>query len=492
MDPLDKRYNDSLEPQRQPQQDGGDLDAGGDPSERRPWHEGGLAADVDRSLQRVQLQEAWLQGQQRTTLLDASGSAGLALGSNRFSDATGAAGQHLLVVDTSRPDWQRQVEQNQRSANADLLLLEPGDQGLERIQSALQQHTYSRITLLPGSDGNGTRSLGAEQFNTAELPEELRHRIATCFRAAAGAELHVLAGEIPTGLQRALTAASQLPLVEQAPSEAITTSVLNEAPELLRQGRELLQRAEQSGLLQRAIEAAFSAANQGAVLAAAMGLLKGEQAPQLQWARFQQGSIRGAFLQERNTVLISHQLQNGGAELEAVLLEELGHWLETTAPDDSSGDEGERFSAALREQSLGVEVGRDRAKLLIDGSVVQAELAQIVSDSQQQGLLNDARTAITLSFDEALTNPSSVGMARFSFSNASGTALANFPAISSFSIASNQLTINLVSPVDTSTLTNGLKVNYSGEPSMGGTALTGSNNSPVGTFSAFVSFTSSG
>jgi hypothetical protein len=63
MDPLEKRYQDQLEPQLQANGDGGDLNAGHQPNTQSFWQDNGLASDLNRTLERVQQQEAWLQNQ---------------------------------------------------------------------------------------------------------------------------------------------------------------------------------------------------------------------------------------------------------------------------------------------------------------------------------------------------------------------------------------------------------------------------------------------
>ena len=130
MDPLDKRYHDQLEPQEQSLGDGGDLHAG-QQSESQPWHQSGLAADIDRHLAQVQQQERWLQNQQEPDLLTPT-----AAGHDRLTGQHDASShQQLVVVDTSRSDWQQRVAR--LPPEADLLLLSGEEHGLERISQAV-------------------------------------------------------------------------------------------------------------------------------------------------------------------------------------------------------------------------------------------------------------------------------------------------------------------------------------------------------------------
>ncbi len=120
MDPLEKRYQDQLEPQLQANGDGGDLNAGQQPNTQSFWQDNGLASDLNRTLERVQQQEAWLQSQSQPQWLHDANNGTTPLSSG----AHGAgSGQALLVVDTSRADWQQRV--NQLGNQADVLLIHP-------------------------------------------------------------------------------------------------------------------------------------------------------------------------------------------------------------------------------------------------------------------------------------------------------------------------------------------------------------------------------
>jgi VCBS repeat-containing protein len=451
MDPLDKRYHDQLEPQEQSLSDGGDLHAG-QQSETQPWHQSGLAADIDRRLAQVQQQERWLQQQQHPDLLTPP-----AGGQDSLTGQQDASRhQQLVVVDTSRNDWQQRVAQ--LAPEADLLLLSGEEHGLERISQAVARQPYRTITLLPGSDGNGRRFLGADALQeSSSLPQK--------------AALQVLAGDLPHSLQEALAREHSLSVLEVPAAEPILTRIENDASALLSLGRDLLREAQGKGRLQQTIEASFAAANQAAVLGAALALINGEsRLPQIQWAHFGKGSVRGAFLQERNTVLISDQLRGGGAELEAVLLHEIGHWLEANTGTDSPGDEGESFSARIRGATPDQELIRDSAQLSIDGVLVQAELMDamptsgditppaLISDQQSRATLNSAGSQITLNFSETLQS-ASISPSQFSFSDLIGGQVFSGITVSSITVNGSAVVLNLNTPLS-STQAQNLKLRY--------------------------------
>ena len=102
MDPLEKRYQDQLEPQVHPSTDGGDLNAGQQPSTQGYWQEaGGIAADLNRTLERVQQQEAWLQSQSEPHWQQQPSGELAAPGP---TTATPPPATALFVVDTSRAE----------------------------------------------------------------------------------------------------------------------------------------------------------------------------------------------------------------------------------------------------------------------------------------------------------------------------------------------------------------------------------------------------
>ena len=153
MDPLEKRYQDQLEPQLQPNGDGGDLNAGQQPSTQSYWQEaGGIAADLNRTLERVQQQEAWLQSQSEPHWQQTP-SAHLAAPGQTTANTSPATA--LFVVDTSRADWQQQV--SELGMQGDVLLIQAEQHGLEQVRDALGRANYERVQLLVGERRDGGR-----------------------------------------------------------------------------------------------------------------------------------------------------------------------------------------------------------------------------------------------------------------------------------------------------------------------------------------------
>ncbi|MEN9862175.1 MAG: cell surface protein required for swimming motility, partial [Cyanobacteriota bacterium] len=375
MDPLEKRYDDQLEPQVHPSTDGGDLNAGQQPNTQSFWQDNGLASDLNRTLERVQQQEAWLQSQSQPQWLHGANNGTTPLSSG----ANGAgSGQALLVVDTSRADWQQRV--NQLGNQADVLLIHPHQHGLEMVRDALNGNPYGRIELLVRDHGEAGLALGTDPITGADAAaDRLRSNLG-------------LGGQV--ALQ--LDAASAPP--------AVATTLLGDARGLVDLARTSLGIAKEHGRLEAAVASAYSADNQVAVLAAANAFLNGQLAPTIQWASFERSNIRGAYVQERNTILISNTLQSAAEPiLQSVLLEELGHWLEASTAQlaDSPGDEGEGFAEMLlRGNTDGLghsQNNQDQILLEIDGQVMGAELASVISAAS--GLTGNT---ISVLFDESM------------------------------------------------------------------------------------------
>ena len=376
MDPLEKRYNESLDNPQQHRDAGEISDA--PQGDLKPWHDPGLAEDVSRSIEKVQQQEHWLQGQDSPNLLEQTNPAA--------PQPTAGGIQHgrderkLWVVDTTASNWEARIKG--LGSSDELLLLEAGDHGLERVGQSLQGKTYTQINLIPGEAAKepGAIGLGSDQLTSGTVSEEQQQQLSTWSQALSGeCAINVIADGIHPNLRAALSKASGLEVTVEAesttPLETIRTTLQGDANDLLSRGRELLSGRQATGELLNAVERSFSSLNQGLVLTAVAGLLNQSQSPEIQWARFENSGVRGAFLKTKNTILISEDLRHEAELLDAVLLEELGHWLESTAETDSKGDEGERFAAALLGRNLRQERGVDKAQLAINGELVEAELS---------------------------------------------------------------------------------------------------------------------
>ena len=66
-----------------------------------------------------------------------------------------------------------------------------------------------------------------------------------------------------------------------------------------------------------------------------------------------------------------------------MIFEELGHWLESGLETDSEGDEGERFAQLIAGKDNQKQTGREYARLLINGKIIEAELSDTQSNIKQ-------------------------------------------------------------------------------------------------------------
>ncbi|TCD59237.1 hypothetical protein CWE17_00010 [Synechococcus sp. BS56D] len=193
------------------------------------------------------------------------------------------------------------------------------------------------------------------------------------------------------------------------PAEApISTTLQAPADELLGGARQSLQALQDNGQLDTVVMKAFSGADQQGLSDAIQGFLTGERQPLIQWARFANADVGGAYLAGRNTMLISESLRSAPQDrLQSVVLEELGHWLDDqrTGQLDTTGDEGAVFAALLRDGTLdsrGSTVDEsDAALLLIDGQLVAAELNKAPSLTGSPVGLPDTQEDTPLSFTTA-------------------------------------------------------------------------------------------
>ena len=373
MSPLDRPYHDQLDAQPPVGGDAGELNGGHSPQpELQAWHQSGAADDLSRSLLQVQQQEAWLQSQSDSTLLDPGSrpfSAPHGWAAARDDGPSGDASKRLLlVVDTSSPDWQHHLDAlGSQPPGADLVFLQPGASGLQQIANALAHSDYNQVHLLAEAREGGSLQLGSDLI----APEAL----ASVLPLGPGQAFELVTSVVEPGPAMAAVSGA---------SPAIATTVLGDAVGLVDFARQSLQEAQGRGRIAGAIAAAFAESNQAAITQTLQALLAGEQQPQIRWARFESSQVRGAYLGESNTILLSETLRSAPVEqLQAVLLEEIGHWLEESSQVnavDSAGDEGEIFAAQLLgpltlEAAQVMGVNDDAARLLIQGREQPVELA---------------------------------------------------------------------------------------------------------------------
>jgi len=373
MSPLDRPYHDPLDAQPHVGADAGELNGGSSPQpEVQAWHQSGAADDLSRSLLQVQQQEAWLQSQSGSTLLDPGSHQSSAphgwAAARDDGPADDASKRLLLVVDTSSPGWQQHLDAlGNQPPGADLVFLQPGASGLRQIADALAHSDYNQVQLLAGAPEGGSLQLGSDLI--------AREALAHVLPLGPGQAFELVTSVVEPGPAMAAVSGA---------STGIATTVLGDAVGLVDFARQSLQEARGRGRMAGAIAAAFAESNQAAITQTLQALLAGEQQPQIQWARFESSQVRGAYLDESNTILLSETLRGAPAkQLQAVLLEEIGHWLEGSSQVngvESAGDEGEIFAAQLLgnltlEAAQVMGVSDDAARLLINGREQPVELS---------------------------------------------------------------------------------------------------------------------
>jgi len=344
----------------------------------------GADAELSRSLTKVVQQLQWLQAQREATAIDgqvlSSSIEELVLPQRQSEAGSGggastAQGQPrlLLVLHTGVGNWQ------QLAANlppeTDLLLLDQQHSGLQQIGEHLSHQAphggYGGLMLVLPPGQAGCLELGSDRLQQAQL-NGCRDQLSQWSRGLqAGAPLTLVVGGTPADQQAlepllqelaALThteaqlAAAPVDTTATAaatPATSTAVSIGPAAPELLAQARADLQRTLQAGRLQAALVQAYGDTAALEVEPVLQLFLKGELEPQLHWARMEADGINGAFVASHDLILVNQQLAAQAGLQRAVVLEELGHWLEQRAGLlDSVGDEGQRLAVALLGQSL--------------------------------------------------------------------------------------------------------------------------------------------
>ena len=141
--------------------------------------------------------------------------------------------------------------------------------------------------------------------------------------------------------------------------------------------RDTLLQAEGSQQLRAALISAYGEPALAALEPQISRFIAGELGPQLYGARFEATGLHGAFVASHNLILIDATLAETPERLRAVVVEEVGHWLEQQAGlADTAGDEGERLALAL----LGIGSADNAAKddhtwLQIGSETLEVELS---------------------------------------------------------------------------------------------------------------------
>ena len=328
----------------------------------------GGAEDITRSLERVAAAEAWLSSGQAEGGIDAhllgDSLAELSIrpeGSGGGSGVSCGPPKTLVALDTRVSNWQELTEE--LPANADLLLLDDSRSGLDQIKDALKASKNSGLgyasLAIVGNQEDGGLQLGSDSLSAGE------------------ADLGDLGGELIGDARIKLFSDAIAPAQASEPtSNAIATEVGESASELLVEARLTLRTAVANGTAETAVNKAFDEANRDAVSAKLQQFLDGKATPEIKWASFDASNVQGAFIASTNTILISENLKGSEAQTQGVVLEEIGHWLESEQASDSKGDEGELFAKATSEASTNAELTSDQKGFLgISGTLYGAEFS---------------------------------------------------------------------------------------------------------------------
>ena len=247
----------------------------------------------------------------------------------------------MLVIDARSNQWE--PLSTHLPANTDLLLIDEHQSGLEQVESSVRFAqtngiSYEAVALVASRAAEDEVRLGSDTFKDDEVGLAVKQL----------AELDSdLFGEVRLRLfsDSATPVGSKLESISNSDSSnAVTTSVGNSANELFIQARLTLRTALVNGTVDKAVNSAFDEVNRHAISKKLNQFLAGKLKPEINWAIFDDSNIQGAFIASNNTILISENYRYSNENVQSIVLEEIGHWLEADLAVDSQGDEGEAFS----------------------------------------------------------------------------------------------------------------------------------------------------
>ena len=349
------------------------LDKPADPLEQQV----GADDDLQRGLERVAALEAWLSGgREHTNDLNAFGDSpkdgipqqptiNQGIGVSQGQDRT------LVVIDSRLSNWQQVADA--LPSDADLLLLDQGRSGLQQVEEAALSakrdgSPYRAVALLGGKSEDGSIQFGNDDLGGKDTSDANR-RLAQLETGILGnADLKLFSDSSFDAPQTRTEGLTSRRLVE--------TKLGLDATNELDAIKAFLQRAQSDGRAQAAISSAFTLQNQSPAAKKLKAFIDGEETPLIRWASFDDSKVQGAFIAETNTILISEELRGSSNKIQAVVLEEIGHWLEADANADSGGDEGDVFANAILSQEESIDDGNDRVALSINGQEFTAELSE--------------------------------------------------------------------------------------------------------------------
>ena len=377
MDDLQKRHNGSNDDLRRQGLDSGEAFGLEGPYPKQGQDDVGSGLELERSLEQVAAREAWLNEQSQLPVenwLTGSDSTDFsATKGTHFQETPESATRPraLLVIDARSNQWE--PLSTHLPENTDLLLIDEHQSGLEQVESSVRFAqtngiSYETVALVASRAAGDEVCLGSDTFKDEEVG----------LAAKQLAELDSdLFSEVRLRLfsDSAIPAGNKLDSISNSDSpNAVTTSVGNSASELFIQARLTLRTALVSGAVEKAVNSAFDEVNRHSISKKLNQFLDGKIKPEINWAIFDDVNIQGAFIASNNTILISEKYRDSD-DVQSIVLEEIGHWLEADLIVDSQGDEGEAFSTKILNTDKAESGVEDCAILSIDGKEYFAELS---------------------------------------------------------------------------------------------------------------------
>ena len=320
MDDLLKRQNQAAGGGFDPEGlQGGDLNGGDGLQPKGPENDVGSGLELERGLERVAAQEAWLNEQASLPVenwLSSSRDNDFSTGSYRATKTTselgeGQADRSLVVIDSRSDHWQKLS--TDLPENADLLVLDENVSGTDQLKDLLDQNIlsnpYTKIAIIAKEDADCVY-FGSQELTFAGLSDEI-----SVIRQSE--------------LLHADTSIRFFPAARQV-EHSISVGGVSYDSSLEQYARGLIESSFDSATFFLAVESSFSPSKYVEVKNLARDFIDGVNSPTFGWADFEVASYRvnGAYLVGQNKILISEELKSNEQLLKKVLLEELGHWFD--------------------------------------------------------------------------------------------------------------------------------------------------------------------
>ena len=397
MDDLLKRQNVAGQGGFDPNSaDGGDLN-GGDGLHRKPGESDvGSGLELDRSLQRVAAQEAWLNEQSRmpveswlqTHSAQEISIDGIASSKNSISDDIGS-NKSLIVID-SRSNKCEELCENLPD-NTDFLIIDSDQGGIDQFTTFLSESSndvqYSDVSII-GSAKNDFIFFGSEILSSNQLAQQIGE-----FIGSSGLKYNNFK------LYTSDLADSSIGVVN--------VGLIGSANNLLLNAKEVLSNYDTTSQISNLSLGAFSGSKKVAISNNIDKFINGTIEPSVEWADFGDSSIKGAYISEQSKILINSDLYGNKSVVDRVLIEEIGHWLDDISGiGDSEGDEGEQFANLIFGQDGNLNSGRDNAILFVNGSYFVAELAAATASAATTVTANNGGSGFKLTFSDSVQSNS--------------------------------------------------------------------------------------